>query len=158
MAGRKPLPTHLKILRGNPGRRPLPENEPEVPVGVPDPPKHLVGKAKKEWERIIPLLHQSGLVTKIDGSLLATHCEYVAQAAEASRKLRKTGMLIKGPDGQPTINPYWKILMAALDGIKKTAVEFGMSPSSRSRVKATPKLKENEEGEDYFGWVEEKCQ
>ena len=33
--GRKPLPTKIKLLRGNPGRRPLNENEPEPEVRLP---------------------------------------------------------------------------------------------------------------------------
>ena len=40
MRGRKPTPTTLKRLRGNPGRRPLPKDEAEPPVSerVPRPP------------------------------------------------------------------------------------------------------------------------
>ena len=34
MKGRKPVPTYLKILRGNPGKRPLPENEPTPEPGA----------------------------------------------------------------------------------------------------------------------------
>jgi hypothetical protein len=32
MRGRKPKPTHLKLLEGNPGRRPLNTGEPRGPV------------------------------------------------------------------------------------------------------------------------------
>ena len=46
-AGRKPKATHLKLLAGHPGHRPLNESEPK-PEGVdetPDPPAHLSGEA-----------------------------------------------------------------------------------------------------------------
>ncbi len=35
--GRKPLPNKLKVLRGNPGRRSLPEREPQPDQGAPMP-------------------------------------------------------------------------------------------------------------------------
>lgn len=152
--GRKPIPTVLKIIRGNPGRRPLPTNEPEVPAAIPDPPKHLVGKGKKEWNRIVPYLHRAGLLTKIDGTALAAYCDCFATWGEASRKLKKEGLMLQG-EGGPCINPYWKISIAALDRMKQFLVEFGMTPSSRSRVKAANKAEAPQEGEDYFGWAEE---
>jgi hypothetical protein len=35
----KPTPLHLKLLRGNPGKRPLrAEPEPDIEAQVPDPP------------------------------------------------------------------------------------------------------------------------
>lgn len=155
MAGRKPIPTKLKILRGNPGRRPLPENESEVPAGIPEPPKHLKGKGKKEWQRILPELYRAGLVTKIDGAALAAYCDCFALWDEASIEIKKNGILTKGENGEPTINPAVKVSNAAMDRMRKFLVEFGMTPSSRSRVKTAGKPEPEREGADYFGWAEE---
>ena len=52
MAGRKPKPTKLKLLAGNPGGRPLPENEPQPDPAIPDPPDWMEGEALAEWRRI----------------------------------------------------------------------------------------------------------
>jgi len=156
MAGRKPIPTNLKILRGNPGRRPLPKNEPEISAGIPDPPKHLGGKAKKEWKRITPELARAGLLTKIDGTALAAYCDCFAQWAEASAKIKKQGMTIETEKNGPVISPYLKISNAAVDRMRQFLVEFGMTPSSRSKVKAAPAPEKPQEGEDYFGWAEGK--
>ena len=49
--GRKPLPTVLKVLRGNLGRRPLNEYEPKPEVRLPRPPSHLSAQARREWRR-----------------------------------------------------------------------------------------------------------
>ena len=154
MVGRKPAPTQLKIIRGNPGRRPLPEGDPEIPAGIPDPPKHLVGKAKKEWLRITPELSRAGILTKIDGTALAAYCDCFAVWAEASKKLKKEGLTITSDEGLPTVSPYLKISNAAIDRMRQFLVEFGMTPSSRSRVKKAI-IEKAEEGEDYFGWAEE---
>lgn len=141
------------MIRGNPGRRPLPENEPEIPSEIPDPPQHLNKKAKEEWGRITPDLERYGLLTKIDGSALGAYCDYYAQWAEASAKIKKDGMIIQTAFG-PQINPWLRISNKAIEGMKKILVEFGMTPSSRSRVKSAPKSEEKPEGADYFGWVE----
>ena len=39
--GRKPKPTEQKRIEGNPGKRPLPDDEPQLPVEAPDPPEWL---------------------------------------------------------------------------------------------------------------------
>ena len=52
MAGRKPKPTALKKLEGNPGKRKLNTKEPMPGKGMPDCPKWLFPEAKKEWERV----------------------------------------------------------------------------------------------------------
>ena len=49
--GRKPTPTTLKELKGNPGRRPLNEAEPKPAARLPSPPAHLSRSARREWRR-----------------------------------------------------------------------------------------------------------
>ena len=48
--GRKPIPTVLKRRAGNPGKRPLNENEPEPEPGAPEPPSHLNAEAREVWD------------------------------------------------------------------------------------------------------------
>ena len=55
--GRKPTPTHLRVLRGNPSGRPLNKAEPEFAADVPlRPPAHLDAEAKRCWKRLAPEL------------------------------------------------------------------------------------------------------
>ena len=49
MAGRKPKPTSLKVLEGNPGKRQLNPNEPKPDASVPKCPAWLSKEAKREW-------------------------------------------------------------------------------------------------------------
>ncbi len=46
MRGRKPKPTRLKIIDGNPGKRPIRGDEPQPPKGQPSCPAHLSPTAK----------------------------------------------------------------------------------------------------------------
>ena len=60
MRGNKPKPTVLKLITGNPGRRPLNAREAKPEVQVPEPPQWLAGDALVEWQRITPLLAEVG--------------------------------------------------------------------------------------------------
>ena len=48
MKGRKPLPTNLKLLMGNPGKQKLPKGEPEPDSRIPAPPDVLNDYALEE--------------------------------------------------------------------------------------------------------------
>jgi len=50
--GRKPKPTALKVLEGNPGKRPLNLNEPKPEKKASKCPSWLEPEAKKEWRRM----------------------------------------------------------------------------------------------------------
>ena len=47
MAGRPPVPTAIKRIRGDPGRYALNEDEPKPTRGVPEAPEHLSELAQK---------------------------------------------------------------------------------------------------------------
>jgi hypothetical protein len=61
-AGQRPMPTQLKLLRGNPGKQRLPNNEPqpEQDIDVPDPPPFITGYAADEWWTVATQLHRLG--------------------------------------------------------------------------------------------------
>jgi hypothetical protein len=52
MRGRKPVPTHLKIIRGNPGKQAINKSEPKPSDREPIMPEVLQGEALVEWHRI----------------------------------------------------------------------------------------------------------
>ena len=64
--GRKPKPTALKKLEGNPGKRPLTELEPLPPISVLRCPNWLLPEARKEWRRLAPALINMGVLTLAD--------------------------------------------------------------------------------------------
>src|SRR6185437_9377257 len=65
MRGRRPKPTNLKKLTGNPGKRRLREDEP-VATGTAECPEHLDAIGRREWERVAPLLQEMGILASID--------------------------------------------------------------------------------------------
>jgi len=52
MSGPPPTPTSLKILKGNPGKRPLNKKEPKPKLEIPTCPAHLCPEGKGEWKRV----------------------------------------------------------------------------------------------------------
>lgn len=75
--GRPRKPTALKVLEGNPGKRPLPESEPRPDAlqSPQTPPRTLTPGAAAEWRLIAPGLAGMGLLTTLDQGALETYCE-----------------------------------------------------------------------------------
>lgn len=166
MRGRKPTPTKIKLVKGNPGHRPPPPNEPKPDPVVPKCPSFLDREAKKEWRRMVKELGGLGMITRIDRAVLAKYCEAYSQWSQASRKIQELGMVfktegksktvrrrdgseetVKTGGGFPIINPYFRIADNAKAQMLKCCIEMGMTPSSRSRVKVEPREPENAKGE-----------
>jgi len=136
MKGRKPTPTMLKVLSGNPGKRPLNEREPVTPQGLPEMPAWLDDEAKAEWGRITVDLAEMGLLSKADRPALAAYCTAWSRWVDAEAQVKKYGAVVKSPDkGFPMKSPYLSIAEQALETMRKLMVEFGLTPSSRSRIR-----------------------
>jgi phage terminase small subunit len=95
-----PVPFPLKVLRGNPGKRPMrPEPQPEIAADVPEPPSFITGYAADEWWKTAPELHRLGLLTRIDVPALAAYCHAFGQwrmAAESLAKMQANDPIMNG--------------------------------------------------------------
>lgn len=141
--GRKPVPTALKLIRGNPGRRPLPEHEPQVECEIPDCPEHLTESAKKHWYTVAELLLSSKVITKLDADALSLLCDAYARWVEATTKVQEHGLVVKSPSGFAVQSPFLGIANKAHDQLRSLLSEFGMTPSSRTKIQTTD-AKKNE--------------
>ena len=136
MKGRKPKPTVLKVLDGNPGKRPLNQREPKAPQGFPEAPTWLDAEAQAEWERVTIDLQEMGLLSRADRPALAAYCTAWSRWVEAESMVKKLGPILKSPDkGFPMKSPNLTIADQAMESMRKFMVEFGLTPSSRSRIK-----------------------
>ena len=133
--GVKPRPTHLKVLEGVQNKKRINDKEPKPFPKAPDPPKFLDHIATNEWKRIAPELEKLGLLTGIDMSALAAYCDQFSRWVQATEKIQNEGMIISAPSGYPVQSPYLSIANKALDSMKKFLTEFGMTPSSRTRIR-----------------------
>ena len=134
MAGRIPHPTAIKQLRGNPGRRPLNDAEPEPKKGEPMKPSQLAGRAIEMWGSTCRVLEEMGLLHTSDGIVIGEFCqaftrlEEVRKVIEAEGIYYRSGELVKR---HPAAADEQKLSMLLLT----FARELGLSPASRTRIK-----------------------
>jgi P27 family predicted phage terminase small subunit len=140
MRGPPPKPTYLRILEGNPSKRPLNRNEPQPPpVETLDPPWYLSGDAAAaaEWRRIASGLCAMRLLTIADIHALAAYCVAYSRwlaSEEALASFRANdpvtyGLLVGGKT-----NPLVYVARNAAADMLRFAHEFGLTPAARTRI------------------------
>lgn len=148
--GPKPQSNVIKLLRGNPGRRALDLGDGVNPeVAVPTAPAHLTKEARKEWRRITVELEALGLISRLDRAALAIYCQSWArlvqaeEALEAKRRAAADAGLNEfdacftqqTPTGFTRESVLIRLIGKLQQDCDRYLASFGMSPSSRSRVK-----------------------
>lgn len=134
MKGRKAIPTALKILHGNPGKRPLNALEPMPEVSVPECPEHLDAQARMEWERIVPELARLGLLAQIYRAALAAYCQCYSRWQAAEEQIANEGLTIQIKD-TVRVNPAVTVAKDAMRMVREFSAEFGITPASKTRIK-----------------------
>lgn len=136
MRGRRPTPTRLKMLTGNPGKRPLNADEPRPEAAIPECPAELGEVARQEWGRLVAQLEPLRMITHLDRAALASYCAAYALWAEATQAIQTYGAMVKSPTGYPIQSPYVSIANRQTEIMMRIASEFGFTPASRSRISA----------------------
>ena len=132
--GRKPTPTAIKELEGNPGKRELNKNEPKPARKAPACPKWLEPEAKKEWRRLAKKMEAMGVLTEVDMAAFAGYCQAYARWKEAEERITDRGLVIRTPSGYPQQVPYISIAQQYLRLMHQFAEQFGLTPAARSRI------------------------
>lgn len=138
MAGRPPIPTQLKVLKGTakPSRTNL--DEPQPTRGVPRIPSWLPADARKHWRDIAPLLDDMNVLTQADGAGLALLCDVLAEYVAASKIVKQHGRTYTTitETGSAIVRARPEVAMKA-DAWKRAAqmmMQFGLTPSGRTRL------------------------
>lgn len=136
MAHPRPKPTALKVIEGNPGKRPLPKNEPKPDLALIPCPQYLKSDkiAYAEWNRIIPELYKLRLLTNVDRTSLEIYCTQYAVYRRALMVINDEGLITTNIRNGDKANPAAAIAREAAKIIKAIAIEFGLTPSSRARI------------------------
>ena len=138
MRGRKPVPTRLKVLHGNPGRRPLNTFEPSHPSIDPECPAELVDPlARAEWSRLIGTLSH-GHVQQTDRAVLVGYCLKYAQWQALEREAIQHPWIVRSANGNPMPNPALKLACRLFLIVLRSAEALGLTPTARARIVAPP--------------------
>lgn len=157
MAGRRPTPTALKLVKGNPGKRAMNKKEPKPAREAPSCPAHLTDEAKVAWGRLTVLLDRMGVLTEADAFALERLCDCYADILACRELIERDGRTYTTLDQNSNTliknNPAVNQLRAADAQFKSYLVEFGLTPAARTKVNA--KEPDDDEKEDpigsYFG-------
>ena len=150
--GPPPKPTHLRLLEGNPGRRPMNtfEPQPKPRVKTPPAPKYLGEIGKAEWRRVAKELVALRLLTTLDMTALGIYCASFETWLEAEEALDRWGMVYVAPSRILKQSPWVGIARDAKASVRVFANEFGMSPAARTRVQVEREPAELEEIEEFL--------
>ena len=132
--GRKPKPTALKVLEGNPGHRPLNKKEPMLKGRLPRCPDWLEDDAKKEWKRLGKVLAEMGMLTNLDMMAFAGYCQAYARWKGAEEFITQHGDMVRTPNGYLQQVPQVAIAQTNLKIMLKFCEQFGLTPSASSRI------------------------
>jgi P27 family predicted phage terminase small subunit len=144
-SGRKKKPTLLKLVTGNPGRRPINPTEPEPAPGEVLAPDWLDEEARKKWAEILDNCHW---IAPVDGDMLALYCDSYSHYLKAQSLSIKTP-LVKTPEGKLIKNPAWTARNEAFHQMRSAGSELGLSPSSRAGISGGGERRD-EIAEKYF--------
>jgi len=114
----------------------MPADEPQLPPSIPSPPDHLSEQAKKHWLVLTEQLQRADILTSIDGEGLEMLCEAYTNWVKANNEVKKGGFIVENPEtGVSKISPYVALSDKYFSQLRYMIVEYGMTPSSRARVK-----------------------
>ena len=134
--GPPPKPAHLKLIRGNPGRTPIPDDMPEPEVLThAKPPHYLSDVAKQKWPGMVEMLSRNGVFTEMDVDLLALYCEAYADKLDARMNMAD-GKTHTAESGYQSISPHVAIYRQCVKVMLDIMNAFGMGPAYRTRIKA----------------------
>ena len=147
MASPRPKPSSLKLLAENPGKRKINDREPMPGRSKNEVPSWMPPKAKQYWQDLHPMLERIGVLSEADETALAGLCATYALWRSSFEFLQKHGTTYK------TVTTVGDIMWKAYPqvGIESDTskrlrawmVEFGLTPSSRTKVKTVNSKKDN---------------
>ena len=125
----KPKPTNLRVLEGNRGHRPIPNN-PEPQKAFKDPPEGLDELAREHWLEVGQELYNLGLLTVLNLRAFEMMCKCYSQWKQALDRVSE---------------------ISYLKEYRMWCVEFGMTPSALSKIHVEKKPKERSKMAEILG-------
>ena len=135
-------PTSLRVLRGNPSREPVPDNEPQPPADQVAPPPFCQGEAAALFEGYAKQLKALGLVTNIDVDALGQYCVSMVLFQQHLEICNRGGAVnvVRDENGKlrfTQVSASFTIVSKLMAQMLRIGQQFGMTPSSRTALAST---------------------
>ena len=118
--GNPAKPTALKILEGNRGHQPIPNN-PQYPLAEIEPPKYVRHTQRRVWKYYAPILYRAGVLTIVDMIGFERMTKIYALVLDAEKE--------------------GKFLIGLTKELRFWLQEFGMTPASRAKIDIVKPIK-----------------
>jgi P27 family predicted phage terminase small subunit len=165
--GAKPKPTVMRKLNGNPTGRPLNNKEamPSREISL-EPPEWacLTEEGVTTWNRLAPMVHHNGLLTEADLNQFARYCDMLprwykmkcfldehGETYEVMKPIYANNILEEYIVAKVAMRPQTKLYLEFNKALQAFEAEFGLSPSSRTRIQAVDDEHDPSELDFYFG-------
>jgi P27 family predicted phage terminase small subunit len=150
--GRKPTPSHLKVVRGTSRADRGAKNEPTPDRGRPSAPDTMSDKGREAWGYVVGILDRMGVLTEADAMAVELLCEARADWLSARDAIEDGGGETYTTEaGLIKAHPAVAMRNDAARRLQSLLAEFGMSPSSRSKVSAKEADEKTDPAAQYFG-------
>ena len=133
--GRKPTPKTILKLRGSRVRGPH-KSGIDAPAGIPQPPDYLCDIGRAEWDRIVPMLEASKVMSLRHQHTLAAYCDALADMVKANNELQQHGATFMDDKGRVMNHPAWYRKKDSRLHMLRLAEQFGLTASALARVSA----------------------
>lgn len=167
MAGRKPKPTAVKKLEGNPGHRALHSNEPRYDAASDRAPTGMSEDARKLWHSIAHDVIGAGVLRSVDVPAFTLMAEHYALAIEAVREITAmvdgqqdsneekhlSPLLTIDSNGNARKTPLLQVFRDNAAAYRAFATEFGLTPSSRARIHVQGDADQPSLADELFGMI-----
>ena len=123
-------------------RGPKPKIKPDVlkfaPPGEPRKPSWLTKEAAAEWDALAPDLVAIGVLTPLHGMAFGLLCLASAGLAQALKGVAEQGEKTTSQRGGDRLSVPKRIENYERERLERMLAEFGLTPSSESRVTRSP--------------------
>jgi|GEM_PF-3652205 len=133
MKGRPPKPAKLKVLQGNPSRRPIPD-EIEITKQEIETPEYLTPPQKKKFNEIVSHFRKSQLLELVDADLVAEYAILCCEWLNIQKQIHKHGLIFTDANGVPYTTPLLDKSLKLLDSMRRYKEVLGMAPAYRAKL------------------------
>lgn len=145
MSGKRPDPLEVRAAKGNPQRRPMPENVPPRIAGEPPMPARLSPLAREYWADYADLLRGRGQLSVDSWPALEMLANNAAEVQELQEDIAKNGRVRKQRTTHATpedgdagymerARPQVAMLAEAVRRLRSILLEFGLTDASIGKV------------------------
>ena len=149
MRGRRPKPTHLKLVTGTLRKHRQPNAEPRPEGDLLHCPDWFTESQRQGWTYAIASAPR-GLLKRIDRGLLVVYVVAEDEVYHCSLKISEVGLVVVSKQRGAVTNPFVRIRRMAMLTMLRAAAELGFTPASRSRIELMPDATPDDEWDAIF--------